>query len=87
MGATNRAIVQRSYGVYQYTLDNVLTLFGNKRAQEKEAQFRPLAYGPTFSYAEYLVPSSGSYLSAVLYSTVMAAVVGLLLVTPVSPMR
>ncbi|KAI0828046.1 Saccharopine dehydrogenase-domain-containing protein [Trametes gibbosa] len=83
MAMTNRSVVQRSFGVYQYMLDNARTVFGGKLEKEKADAFCPLAYGPTFSYAEYLIPGSGSYLSAALYSTVFTTIVGLLLVTPI----
>ncbi|KAI0629479.1 Saccharopine dehydrogenase-domain-containing protein [Trametes polyzona] len=83
MGTTNRSIVQRTFGLYQYAYTNARALYGDRVGQEKEEKFRPLAYGPTFSYAEYLVPNGGGFLSAVLYSTMLAAAVGLLLITPI----
>ncbi|KAH9846480.1 Saccharopine dehydrogenase-domain-containing protein [Lenzites betulinus] len=83
MAYTHRSVVQRSFGVSQYMLDNARVLFGGKAEKEKQEAFRPLAYGRTFSYAEYFVPGSGSYLSTALYSAVFAAVFGLLLFAPI----
>ena len=68
MAITNRSVVQRTYGVNALTSSYAHLLFGIDHAKEKEAQLRPLAYGPQFRYAEYLSVGS-SKLFAVLFST------------------
>ncbi|KAI8978341.1 Saccharopine dehydrogenase-domain-containing protein [Trametes punicea] len=68
---SNRPIVQRTSGLIQFALSSARTVYGENYASEKTV--RPLAYGPHFRYAEYVVPGSGSFLSAVLMGTLTLA--------------
>ncbi|KAI0665833.1 hypothetical protein C8Q78DRAFT_1111518 [Trametes maxima] len=82
MESANRAVVQRTYGLNQFALTSARALYGEKHLQEKTEQLWPLAYGPKFRYAEYVIPGRGSFFSTVLYSTIIATVMSLLYVTP-----
>ncbi|KAI8978342.1 Saccharopine dehydrogenase-domain-containing protein [Trametes punicea] len=83
MAYIDRAIVQRTFGLNQLMRHASRTLYGDKRAKESEAQFRMLAYGPQFRYAEYLVDDSGSYVWAWLFSWFMFIYRMLLTLAPI----
>ncbi|OSC96785.1 hypothetical protein PYCCODRAFT_1378483 [Trametes coccinea BRFM310] len=83
MGLSNRAIVQRTFGLNQMALSAAHVFFGEKEASEKEEQIRPYAYGTQFRYAEYLVSNGGTYLSAVIASTFMGLMFSLLYFAPI----
>ncbi|KAI9067472.1 hypothetical protein FKP32DRAFT_1588577 [Trametes sanguinea] len=83
MGLSNRAIVQRTFGLNQMALTAGRVFFGEKDAPQKEQQIRPYAYGTQFRYGEYLVSHGGTYWSAVIASTVMALMFSLLYFAPI----
>ncbi|KAI0697401.1 Saccharopine dehydrogenase-domain-containing protein [Cerioporus squamosus] len=84
MAIPNRSVVQRTFGVNALTASYAHLLFGVDHAKEKEAELRPLVYGPQFRYAEYMNVGS-SKLLAVLFSTL--AKLWLLLVFNYAPAR
>ncbi|CDO75968.1 hypothetical protein BN946_scf184888.g18 [Trametes cinnabarina] len=83
MENADRAIVQRTFGLNQLALSAEHVFFGRKEAEEKQQQLRTLSYGPQFRYAEYRVPGKGTFLTAVIASTLMGLVFSLLQFSPV----
>ncbi|TFK88041.1 hypothetical protein K466DRAFT_88124 [Polyporus arcularius HHB13444] len=68
MAIPNRSVVQRTFGINALIASYGHLLFGVDQTKEKEAELRPLVYGPEFRYAEYLTVGS-SKLVAVVVST------------------
>lgn len=87
MASTNRAIVQRTFGLNALTASYAHVLSGIQDAKKK-AELQLLTYGPEFRYAEYLVlrPLGESRLAAIFVSVLLQLYLGLLFtVTPVRP--
>ena len=81
MAYSNRAIVQRTFGLNELLANHAPTVLTSAPAQETAAQIRPLTYGAQFRYMEYMTVGT-SRLAASVFSTLLGVWLALLFTVP-----